>query len=214
MTTLGARTVNDFYTVNELQEALRETEPGWCDTSNSSDEMIMSLPSLNLDEEAKRLMVLKSYGILENDLCDQSFDGYTNLAQEVFDVPMSMICLVDMDLIWIKSAGGIFHKQMKIPRSEGLCSHVLSQKQGNGMLIINDTLADSRFRFHPEVTGGQKVRFYAGTPLVTPEGQKIGVLSIADTMPRPKGLTYSQQKRLRDMATTAVYDIIMFASDL
>lgn len=205
------KTVNDYYTVKDLQEALKATDLGQCDTSSSSDETSAG-GSLDLDDESERLMVLKSYGIIESDMCDLAFDGYTKLAKEVFDVSFSMICLIDLEVIWTKSSTG-FKQHTTILRSHGICNHVLSQRTGSGMLVIKDTLADDRFSQHPMVADGPMIRFYAGAPLVTPEGQKIGVFSIADTKPRSQGLTYTQEKRLRDMASMAVYDIIMLASD-
>lgn len=68
------------------------------------------------------------------------------------------------------------------------------------MLIIPDATQDFRFHDHPAVTGFPNVRFYAGVPIVAPEGDKLGTICIVDNVPRPEGLTDEQKLTLRDLA--------------
>jgi GAF domain-containing protein len=79
--------------------------------------------------------------------------------------------------------------------------------------VVGDTLKDDRFKNYPLVVGGPKVRFYAAVPLMTPEGQRAGVFAIADTKPRPEGLTLQEKDALKDMASWVVFNMIVNAPD-
>jgi GAF domain-containing protein len=70
-----------------------------------------------------------------------------------------------------------------------------------------------RFKDNPLVTGGLKVRFYAGAPLISPEGPKLGTLCLIDMKPRPKGLTKAEQRRLSEMASEVVYNMVSRCGD-
>ena len=50
-------------------------------------------------------------------------------------------------------------------------------------MVINDTLADARFSQNPYVTGGPKIRFYAGYPLITHDGHRLGALCVMHIKP-------------------------------
>ncbi|XDG04945.1 hypothetical protein ABKA04_004560 [Annulohypoxylon sp. FPYF3050] len=66
--------------------------------------------------------------------------------------------------------------------------------------IVNDTLEDERFKLRPYVTSGASVRFYAGVPIITKQGYAIGVYSVSDTKPRPRGLSLEEVKFMEDGA--------------
>jgi len=72
------------------------------------------------------------------------------------------------------------------------------------MLIIPDATKDFRFHNHPAVIGEPHVRFYAGCPLLCPEGFKLGTLCIVDTVPRPQGLSDDQKQTLKDLADMVI----------
>jgi GAF domain-containing protein len=55
-----------------------------------------------------------------------------------------------------------------------------------------------RFRDDPLVTGGPKLRFYAGVPLISAGGHAIGSLAIMDC--KPRGLSEFQQEMLHALA--------------
>jgi GAF domain-containing protein len=59
-----------------------------------------------------------------------------------------------------------------------MCSHAVAL---DDMLVVSDTLADERFRNFPYVCGEPGVRFYAGQPLHSLDGQPVGTLCILDT---------------------------------
>ena len=77
-------------------------------------------------------------------------------------------------------------------------------KQRHGCLIVPDATKDDRFKDNALVTGGPEIRFYAGVPLLTPEGEKVGSFCIIDTKPRPNGLTAFQISQLEMFAREAV----------
>jgi diguanylate cyclase (GGDEF)-like protein/PAS domain S-box-containing protein len=107
------------------------------------------------------------------------FDTIAHLAAQLFDAPMAFITLVEKDMQRFKAAHGI--NISDIPRSISVCTHTIETGQ---VLVIEDMLADPRFAGNPQVTGTPFLRFYAGAPLTTAEGFRVGALCIADTVPR------------------------------
>ncbi|MFW5800601.1 MAG: GAF domain-containing sensor histidine kinase, partial [Spirochaeta sp.] len=91
---------------------------------------------------------------------------------------------------WFKSQKGLDTNQTS--RHIAFCSHTILK---DSLLIIPDTHADERFADNPLVTGPPYIRFYAGMPLLTPDGYAIGALCAMDTVPRE--LSAEQQDALR-----------------
>ncbi len=130
-------------------------------------------------EEAQRLRALQSYSILDS-LPEERFDRITRLAAQVFGVPMAVISFVDEERQWFKSCCGLDAKQTD--RSDAFCAHTILRK---AVMVVPDATLDPRFRDNRLVTGAPGIRFYAGAPLVTPEGFRLGALCLIDTKPRP-----------------------------
>lgn len=84
------------------------------------------------------------------------------------------------------------------PRKVAFCAHAIHSKMD--VFIVPDATKDPRFRDSPLVTGQPRIRFYAGAPLITPEGYKLGTLCIIDTKPRPAGLDLAEKQNLRELA--------------
>ena len=132
----------------------------------------VALPS----EEAERLKALASYSILDTDP-EPVFDSLTELAASFFQVPICLITLIGEHRQVFKSAFGTELRESS--REDALCSHALLQDEP---LIALDTTTDPRFLANRYVVSAPGIRFYAGTPLVTSQGYKLGTFCIFDTV--------------------------------
>jgi diguanylate cyclase (GGDEF)-like protein/PAS domain S-box-containing protein len=141
---------------------------------------MLMLSQQDLAEEA-RLRALHALGLLDTPREDR-FDRFTRLALAAFDVPIALVSLVDRERQWFKSHAGLEYRET--PRPLAFCSHAIAL---DDMLVVPDTLADERFVAHPHVTGAPGIRFYAGQPLHSVDGQPLGTLCIIDTAPRTFG---------------------------
>ena len=137
----------------------------------------MLQPPLPADEQA-RLDSLRALQILDT-APEERFDRITRLATLAFDVPIALVSLVDHDRQWFKSCQGLDVRQTG--RDISFCGHAILADEP---LIIEDALTDDRFADNPLVTGGPKIRFYAGTPLGDDAGHKLGTLCLIDRVPR------------------------------
>lgn len=147
-------------------------------------------------DESGRLKALRRSGILDTD-GDEVFDRVVRAAATLFDVPMAAVTLVDADRQWFKSSVGIPVKE--VPRDVSFCAHTIV---GSEILVVPDATADPRFADNPDVIGGPQIRFYAGAPLTTPDGFRLGTLCVLDTEPRAQ-LTDGQSRGLGDLAVLA-----------
>ncbi|MGE0812842.1 MAG: ATP-binding protein [Vicinamibacterales bacterium] len=129
------------------------------------------------DEQA-RLAALRRYRILDTEP-EQRFDDLTMLASQICETPISLITLIDADRQWFKSRVGL--DVAETARSVAFCTHAIRQE---GILQVPDAAGDPRFRDNPFVTGEPNIRFYAGAPLVTPDGHALGTLCVIDVQPR------------------------------
>jgi len=208
--------VKDFPTADALIHALRmddhgecrggreRTEPEASELSNAEWTLGNYDPETtevsSLSEEFHRLQVLKSYFVLDEE-CEESLDRLTAMAGRMFDVPICVVSLVDLGRLWFISNRGLGDMRT-IPRKDAFCSHAVLDKRD--LLVIPDASSDPRFRDNPIVTGGPSVRFYAGAPLVTPEGFKIGNFCLIDNRARVEGMTADERETLMDFAKTTV----------
>jgi signal transduction histidine kinase len=128
--------------------------------------------------ETLRLATLYDYNILDTGQ-EQDFDYLTRLAANICDVPIALISLIDFDRQWFKSRIGMELSQS--PRTISFCAHTILQPD---LLVVNDASKDERFADNPFVTEAPNIRFYAGSPLVGPEGYALGSLCVIDCVPR------------------------------
>lgn len=106
---------------------------------------------------------------------------------------MALISLVESERQWFKSEIGLGVSET--PIEESLCAHAVLESD---VLVVPDTTADPRFANNPAVTGGLKLKFYAGAPITTPGGISLGAVCVMDTVPRT--LTQQQIESLRALA--------------
>jgi PAS domain S-box-containing protein len=128
--------------------------------------------------EESRLAALHRYDILDTPP-DGAFDRITSLAARLFDVPIAIISVVDVDRIWFKSHHGIDVDQ--IERAPGLCASAILEA---GPTVLTDAARDPRSLANPLVAGEFGLRFYAGVPLATSDGHNLGTLCVIDREPR------------------------------
>ncbi len=129
-------------------------------------------------DETRRLESLHAYAILDTP-AEPCFDDLTELAARICEAPIALISLIDEKRQWFKSRVGLDKAEMT--RDTAFCAHALLQKE---LLIVSDTTQDMRFANNPLVVAEPGIRFYAGAPLLTPEGYALGTLCILDRVPR------------------------------
>ena len=129
-------------------------------------------------DEARRLKALTKYRILDTDP-EQAFDDLTLLASQICGTPIALISLVDENRQWFKSRVGL--KLNETARNVSFCAHAIQQP---GLFIVPDTLNDTRFHENALVLQDPHIRFYAGAPLLTREGDALGTLCVIDRQPR------------------------------
>src|SRR5260221_57260 len=151
------------------------------------------IPAPIPENENSRLAELRRLALLDSEQ-ERRFDRLTEIAARVFNVPIALVSLIDENRQWIKSCVGTDIRQTD--RSVSLCGHTIVEGKE---LIIPDAALDFRFCDNPLVLGEPKVRFYAGYPLASGEGNfMVGTLCLIDT--RPRVFRDEDIKLLREMA--------------
>jgi two-component sensor histidine kinase len=151
------------------------------------------MPAVIPEDEPQRMAAVKRYDILDTPP-DGSFDRITAIAARRFNVPISIISIVDHDRIWFKSHHGVPVEQ--IGREPGLCASAILSTEPH---ILTDAKTDPRSLANPLVAGDFGLRFYAGVPLRTSDGHNLGTLCIIDKEARP--IDQSQIDDLTDLAS-------------
>lgn len=129
-------------------------------------------------DELERLQALQRYGILDTPM-EPAYDELADIAGHVCETPVALISFVDRDRQWFKAALGLPLRQTV--RSQSVCHYALQQ---TGVFVVTDLAQDPRFAHFDIVTQEHPLRFYAGAPLVTPDGHVLGTLCVLDHRPR------------------------------
>ena len=129
-------------------------------------------------DEQGRLAALRATRLLDT-APEDMFDHITRVACDALAVPMALISLVDQERQWFKSRCGLGVEET--PRSSSFCAHAIRL---DDILVVQDAMQDPRFFDNPLVTGEPYIRFYAGIPLISPDGHAIGTMCVLDRVPR------------------------------
>ncbi|MFU8812510.1 MAG: ATP-binding protein [Balneolaceae bacterium] len=144
--------------------------------------------------ELNRLRALHEYDILDT-LPEEEFDALTRLASEITGTPISSINLVDETRQWSKSTHGIESTVFSLPRKKTICQYAVSEAR---QIEIKNLIEDQRFQQVSYVRGDSGLRYYLGSPLITPAGYAIGSLCVLDYEER--SLSDSQKHQLSILA--------------
>lgn len=157
----------------------------------------MKCPAI-LATEKERLKALAQYG-LGSDRPLPSLDSVVKIAAQMFDMPVAAVNMIGSDQVFFAASIGVNASEVDLRRDVSFCAHVINQRD---VMVVPDTQLDERFHDNPLVTGATNLRFYAGVPLLSPEGHALGALCVIDGKPRPE---FSQEdaNRLCELAKMA-----------
>ena len=130
------------------------------------------------EREDARLAALQRYDVLDTPH-EPAFDRIATLIRLVFGVETSLVTMIDAHRQWYKAAQGT--PNTEVPVDESFCRYTIKE---DGPVIVPDATLDDRFKANPHVTADNGVRFYAGMPLTTPDGENIGTICAIDSKPR------------------------------
>lgn len=129
--------------------------------------------------EAARLRALSEYHILDS-APEEAFDDLVKLAALFFGCEIALVTLVDEKRQWFKARVGLDVRET--PREQAFCAHAILDPMN--VMVVPDATRDVRFEANPLVTGNPHIRFYAGAPLLTQQGDALGTLCVIDRTPR------------------------------
>jgi predicted PurR-regulated permease PerM/methylmalonyl-CoA mutase cobalamin-binding subunit len=159
-------------------------------------------PARPADEE-ERLLALDRLGMVNSER-EPVLDHITEKVARVFEAPVTAITLVDREWQWFKSHSGLPEELAaggRIARDQSICAHVVA---ANGAIVVKDLKRDRRFARNPLLLQ-HGIRFYAGVPIRSANGQPLGALCVMDTSPRV--FSKREQRMLEENAAEAAEEI-------
>ena len=155
--------------------------------------------AVEISDEQQRLAALYKFGILDT-LPEPQFDRLVALAAQFFEMPMASVTFVDEHRQWFKARIGV--EASEDPRSSSFCSVAIAQE---GVMVVPDAAQDPRVKTFANVTGEPHLRFYAGAPLITSDGHKLGTFCVLDQ--RPREFSAAQEALLESFAAMAMDEL-------
>ncbi|MBC7376287.1 MAG: PAS-domain containing protein [Burkholderiaceae bacterium] len=159
------------------------------------------MDTLDNGTEARRLARLKLLAVMDT-AGEPLFDALARMASRICETPIALVSLVDDHRQWFKANVGL-DGISETGREIAFCAVAI---QGDGVLEVPNAMDDARFAGNPFVTGDSNIRFYAGAPIVMPQGERLGTLCVIDRKARQ--LTEAQRDSLRDLASI-VADVLL-----
>src|ERR1700712_1969036 len=151
--------------------------------------------------EARRLNALNSYNVLDT-LPEKEYDAITRLASYICQAPIALVSLIDAERQWFKSKVGLDINETS--RADAFCNHTILHDE---ILEINNAIEDDLFKDNEFVKGEAHIRFYAGAPLIDPDGNRLGSLCVIDTVPHK--LTEEQREALQTLAGEVMSRLVL-----
>lgn len=130
------------------------------------------------DNEEMRVVEVASYN-LQNTDTEEDFNDLSALVAQFCKCPIALITVIDSNRQWFKGKTGT--SETGNSRELSFCGHTILQ---HDVLVVEDATKDERFFDNPVVTGDFKIRFYAGVPIVSEDGFKLGTVCIYDIKKR------------------------------
>lgn len=149
--------------------------------------------------EAQRMERLRLYKVLDTPP-ESAFDSITRLAAAVLDVPIALISLIDEKRQWFKSRVGL--GATETPREMAFCAHAIMKPD---VFVVPDATKNDLFNRNPLVLDDPHIRFYAGAPLTTEDGLRLGTVCVIDRQPRE--ITAKQEELLKDLSKLVVDEL-------
>ena len=155
-----------------------------------------------LQAEAKRLARLRLLSVMDTD-AEPIFESLARLASAICGAPIALVSLIDGERQWFKANIGLTGVD-QTNKDIAFCAHAI---QGTGLMEVGDARQDARFVDNPLVAGAPHVRFYAGVPLVMPQGECVGTLCVLDHYAR--ALTDAQRLALTELGTAVTQALLL-----
>lgn len=166
--------------------------------------LLTTSPALLPANEAARLLTLHYYDILQS-VQETVFTEFVTLAGRIFNLPMSLLGLVDASEVKYMAHTGLPALRRQ-ERPEAICSQVVVQ----GELLVFSDLAGTSAQQLPSQASlsalAKDLRFYAGAPLQMPNQTVIGTLCVLGRQPRT---TSDQERQLLERLTHLVERVIV-----
>lgn len=149
--------------------------------------------------ELARIDAVRRFDTFNFDL-NKNLQGILQMASYLFETPVAFITLIDETEQIFKVNRGF--EVLKMPRETSFCTHTIMHES---TMVVNDALTDERFKSAPLVVYPPNIRFYAGAPLATIDGQNIGTLCVMDTVVKEIS---DEKKELLDVLAKQVINIM------
>jgi len=152
------------------------------------------------ENESDRINAVKKYQILDTDP-ENSFTEIAEEAARYFNVPIALVSIVDTDRVFFKANVGM-HGVINVDRGTSLCSLAILKDE---LTIFENASDDPCLIANPLVHGPFGLKFYAGAPIIDPDGFHIGTVCIVDK--KSRSFTDTDKQKLSQLASLAMAKI-------